>query len=361
MIHEKTKRVLSIAYIFITIALVFVLGVWMGDIRASWEALLSLRPVWVLASLACWVLYVSGRAASLKFFCARQGLPIRLSDAWRIAMIGQYYSGITPSASGGQPMQIYELNKCGVPVGVGSSAMIVKFICFQIALLLLSGGLWMYYAARIRVQLEGLLWIVRFGFGLNLFWTALLLLILVKQSIVAWLVRAVRIIGCKLRWIRDPERFSARVDAQLTEFHRVLEMLVQRPMILLTMLSLAFFQVLAYMATVYCLYRGFGQSGISAGFIITVQLLLFLGVAFMPMPGASGAQEGGFVLFFRGIFPEAHLFAALLAWRFFTYYVTLLVGVAVVVCSTFVKKRRRLLPERMDPAEPLPDPQDRGD
>lgn len=361
MINEKTKRGLSVAYIFITIALVFVLGVYMGDIGASWQALASLQPIWVLAAFSCWLLYVGGRALALKFFCARQGLPIRASDAWRIAMIGQYYSGITPAATGGQPMQIYELNKCGVPVGVGSSAMIVKFICFQTALMLSGAGLWIYYARQISVQLEGLLWFVRFGFGLNLFWTALLLLILVKQSIVNWLMRMVCVIGRKLRWIRDPERFSTRVDAQLSEFHRVLEMLVRRPLILVVMLSLAFFQVLSYMTTVYCLYRGFGLSEVSPGFIITIQLLLFLSVAFMPMPGASGAQEGGFVLFFRGIFPEGHLFAALLAWRFFTYYVTLIFGAAVVVRSTFIKKHRHISRESQGAVESPPCPQDRGD
>jgi uncharacterized protein (TIRG00374 family) len=361
MINEKTKRGLSVAYIFITIALVFVLGIWMGDIGASWQALTSLQPVWVLAAFCCWFLYVAGRALALKFFCARQGLPIRAGEAWRIAMIGQYYSGITPAATGGQPMQIYELNKCGVPVGVGSSAMIVKFICFQVALLLLGGGMWLFYAKQISVQLEGLLWFVRLGFGINLFWTALLLLILVKQSIVAWLMRIVLLIGRKLRWIRDPERFSARVDAQLTEFHRVLEMLVHRPLILVVMLSLAFFQVLSYMSAVYCLYRGFGQSGISPGFIITVQLLLFLAVSFMPMPGASGAQEGGFVLFFRGIFPEGSMFAALLAWRFFTYYLMLIVGGAVVVRSTFIKKRQRIPLPQKDAVPSPPCPEDRRD
>ena len=113
------------------------------------------------------------------------------------------------------------------------------------------------------------------------------------------------------------------------------------------------------MTTVYCLYRGFGLSAVSPGFVLTIQLLLFIAVAFMPMPGASGAQEGGFVLFFRGIFPEAHLFAALLAWRFFTYYLTLLIGGTVVVRSTFIKKHRQL-PQEPPGAESTPCPQDRG-
>ena len=53
-----------------------------------------------------------------------------------------------------------------------------------------------------------------------------------------------------------------------------------------------------------CLYRAFGLSGWAPADLFTLQLLLFIAAAFVPLPGAAGAQEGGFYLFFRGVFPE---------------------------------------------------------
>ena len=49
--------------------------------------------------------------------------------------------------------------------------------------------------------------------------------------------------------------------------------------------------------------------------------------------GASGAQEGGFAVLFRGIFPDAQLFVALLIWRFSTYYLSILAGAALTVAE----------------------------
>ena len=46
------------------------------------------------------------------------------------------------------------------------------------------------------------------------------------------------------------------------------------------------------------------------------------------------AQEGGFALFFRAFFPDASLFVALLIWRFFTYYLTILVGALVSMAES---------------------------
>ena len=49
------------------------------------------------------------------------------------------------------------------------------------------------------------------------------------------------------------------------------------------------------------------------------------------LPGASGAQEGGFYIFFQHVFPADKLVGALLLWRFFTYYFTMIIGVAAVI------------------------------
>ena len=83
------------------------------------------------------------------------------------------------------------------------------------------------------------------------------------------------------------------------------------------------------MGVTVCIYHAFGLSGASDGWIFTLQTLLFIAAAFVPLPGAAGAQESGFVVFFHGVFPESDLAAAMLCWRFFTYYFLLIVGFAM--------------------------------
>ena len=59
--------------------------------------------------------------------------------------------------------------------------------------------------------------------------------------------------------------------------------------------------------------------------------MLFISASYTPLPGASGAQEGGFLLYFNGIFTEGTIGLALLVWRFFTYYIFLLIGMLFVL------------------------------
>ena len=55
-------------------------------------------------------------------------------------------------------------------------------------------------------------------------------------------------------------------------------------------------------------------------------ILQYTSVMFAPLPGSSGAQEGIFSLYFERLLPDELLFSGLLAWRFITYYLVLIVG-----------------------------------
>ena len=73
--------------------------------------------------------------------------------------------------------------------------------------------------------------------------------------------------------------------------------------------------------------------------VLTISCLLFVSASYTPLPGASGAQEGGFLLYFRGIFKDGTIGLALLIWRFFTFYIYLIVGVFTIVIEKVILRR----------------------
>ena len=84
---------------------------------------------------------------------------------------------------------------------------------------------------------------------------------------------------------------------------------------------------------------------------ITMGVLLYIAASYTPLPGASGAQEGGFASIFRTIFPDAHLFVALLIWRFSTYYLTVLVGAVFTTIENILSLRKANHAEKKTEAE----------
>jgi hypothetical protein len=99
-------------------------------------------------------------------------------------------------------------------------------------------------------------------------------------------------------------------------------------------LNLSFLFVIPYL-----IYLSFGYTAHGIYDVFTLQAMLFLAVSFIPLPGAAGASEGGFILFFSPVFGAATA-VAMLIWRFLTYYMMLIVGSLIVVFDEVIAMKR---------------------
>lgn len=78
-------------------------------------------------------------------------------------------------------------------------------------------------------------------------------------------------------------------------------------------------------------YRAFGNYGISFLQIIPTQAFLLLIMTFIPTPGSGVGAEGGFYLLFNTIFKEGTINMSILFWRFYTFYLPIIVGALFLI------------------------------
>jgi len=323
---KGSRRIwLNALLIVFTIALVLYLGATNGSIEDAWMALISAKPFWVLCAFGAWCVFVLFETLVLHVFLRLQHIPVRFGSSLIVSLIGMFYSNITPGASGGQPMQVYAFKKRGVPSGFTSSGLAVKFFCFQTALLLSTAVLWFLNRDFVRPHIATSRWFVYYGIALNSLGVIAVVLLAINKNVVRGFITIILKIGAKVRLIRDLPRTASRMDATLEDFNGSVSMLVHHPFHLLLLLGLSLIQIAGLMGGLYFVARAVGVDAYSYWELTTLQHLLYMGAAFTPLPGGSGAQEGGFYLFFQNIFPADTLLAALLLWRFFNYYFSLVI------------------------------------
>lgn len=334
-LSKKSRSALLNAFIIIfTIALVFYLGATNGDITDAWRALRSAKTQWVIAAILSWCVFVVFESLGVHVFFLQQNVRIRFRSSLLVSLIGMFYSNVTPAATGGQPMQVFAFKKRGVPTGVSTSALTVKFFCFETALLSMGGLLWILYPGIVGECIARCKVIVITGFVINGLVVAVVLLLAINKNIVNAILNFLLRLGIRTRLIRNPEKAEKRTRDVLMDFHASVDMVTHHPLQLMQLLLISCVQILGLMSISYCVYRAMGQDMYSYGEILVLQFLLYIGASFTPLPGASGAQEGGFYLFFQGVFPENKLLGALLLWRFFTYYLALLIGLGSVIINS---------------------------
>ena len=337
---QTRSNILNALVIFGTVLIVIWFAVRNSDAKASLKAMLESDWRWLLAGLGVWFLSVSAEALVNQCFFIWQKVRIRYFSTLHITLLGMFYSNVTPAATGGQPMQVFAFKNRGVPVGVSSSSLAVKFFCFQFALL--SGGavLWLTQQSAVNACVGDAKWLIFAGFGINGLSVAVVLLLAVNRNIVRAIIVLILKAGHKLRIIKDLERSSSRADAALDDFSASVDMLVHHPLQIFVLLVLSWIQIFLLMSASYCVYRALHMQGHSPLLLMSLQWLLFIAASFTPLPGASGVQEGGFFLFYESIFPKDLQFPALLLWRAVTYYMALLIGLGSVIFESVRSIRR---------------------
>ena len=331
----RTKKLLNFAFIFGTLAIVLLLGVNGQEMSGAMEALKSIGPEWIALCVLAWAAYLCIDAASVYFFLRRQGYHITVRYALFVSISGIYYSNITPGATGGQPMQVYYLKKRGIPIGIGTSALTVKFFSFQFML----------------AALGTVLWILIFGYVYNVICVSFVLMMAVSKRLVWFFMKLIVHAGAKVRLCKDPAATLIKWEDVLETFHSSVLMITRRPMDLVVQLLLGGAQLLSMMLVIFFVYHAFGLSGASYGQLTALGIMLYTSAAYTPLPGASGAQEGVFALYFSQIFPDGIRLMALLLWRFFTYYLSLIVGAVVSVLNGFRPGRKKDRPSADRPTD----------
>ncbi len=325
------KKLLSMAMVVGSIVLVISIAFGNSELENAWEALESLDPLWTLGIFGCWFAYMFFDALSGWIYLRKEGFSLSLGRAVVACLIGFYYSNITPSAAGGQPMQVNSLRKAGVPVGYGTMTATIRFVCNQFAISLMSLVFWMANRGFVMQQLGDKVWLARVGWIINFSAVPLCLMAVYQRNLIQKIAMGVIRLGVKIHLVKNEEAAVASTTNVLDTYHEALQAISRRPGQILLQVLCSVCSLGGLTGAIYFVYHAFGFSGTPWYQLVTISMLLYISACYTPLPGASGAQEGGFLLFYEGIIPGDRIGLALLVWRFFTYYLFLIVGVVTVI------------------------------
>lgn len=254
-----------------------------------------------------------------------------LKEAIKHNVIVQFFNGITPFSTGGQPMEVYMLTEHKINANKGTMIILQNFIFYQIALVLFGLGAVVYngiYGIFPKVPL--LRELVLIGFIVNTLVAVGILFISVSKRFTRFCVKGIIFLLSKLRIVKDKEKAKENWKNRLEEFHECAKFLRTRKKlfiigVLFNLLSLA----CLYIIPLFIAYSMHDYNSLTVANTLTASAYVLLMGAFVPIPGASGGIEYGFLAFFGNFLSSTRTGAILLIWRFITYYLPMMVGAIV--------------------------------
>lgn len=260
--------------------------------------------------------------------------------AVKVTMFGQYYSNITPMATGGQPVQLYILKDYDISLSSGTAILISKFLLFQIGVTIYSFLLAIYKMKFLMNYYTGTSVFIITGLTLNMIMLGTILLIAFNQQVLLRLSESLFNFLYKIHVIKDVKKIMTKTEKFISEYKESIGKLKEDYWFAIRMYAITFTQLTVFFSTTFFVYKSFNLNESSILDIICLQSFLYMAVSFIPTPGTAGASEVGFILLLGHLFPSSLISTALLLWRGISYYFSLIFsGLFSFVITTLGKKK----------------------
>lgn len=320
----------SIILLVVTIIIVgFVLK---DDFGAIIEALLKANIFILLLAFLCQIVALMFEALAYKKVVDSYTENYSYKSALKMQFITKFFNGITPFSTGGQPMQIYLLKKEGFRLTKATNIIMQNFILYQAALVTYGiFALLVNWKWNLFPEVNLLKNLIVIGFLMNTLVMVGLIIISFSSKFNHALIKKAIAILSKLKIIKDKEKKQAEWSERVDDFHEGTTYLKKHKKLCLQ----SYFYNIVYLTLNYLMpffvvasLLGWHNPVTAVDAICSSAYILIIG-SFVPIPGASGGIEYGYLRFFGSFIKGSILKASLLIWRFISYYFLMIVGAVI--------------------------------
>ncbi len=323
----KNKILLALG---ISLLVVVVLTFFTVD-ENTWETMKGIRLFDLLIILGIVVLCWTFNGLKLKILAAGVGFQLPLLTAVEVGLVDRFFSNITPSGIGGQPVKIMALAKSHISSGKASAIVVVELL-LRLSFFLFSLPIVVYKLYDLFMSYQGIeLFFVMFPLimvgliavvYLLLYkprWLVIAFFWLLNRKIMVKLISEEKRYAWKRAWAREIHIFHENVWLYLDDSVWYL-------------LSAFLVTVLLWVTRFTILYFVIQGLNLEADlmFLFLIQLFLYVIVIFIPVPGGSGV-EAILAFLLQGVIPTSIIGIVVALWRFFMYYVYIIAGGLVSV------------------------------
>lgn len=306
----------------------------LSEVKMNW---------WLLIPAAlCFIVALFVEVWKYKLMICNMAKPgtFKKREDWKLArrtvILGRYYDNITPAAVGGQPFQIYNMRKSEkLTTGAATAISMFGMISIQIAFILIAIICFIFgNLAHDNTALLTLAWL---GLLFYAFWPIMVGIATffpkLTTKIITIIVRAL----AKLKIVKDRDDTISRAEKAVREYAQSIKMILKtRGLFIKTILMSLVFNFLVAMIPWFVLTAFGGDVNFFSSIALTTAVMA--AVYFVPTPGNSGAAEGTFYLVFSAL-STGYVFWAMLVWRFFSYYIYIIMGLFVYLMTQLEKRK----------------------
>ncbi len=317
------------------------------DWNQIWEALKGLSLPCLLLILAAALFFVCAEG-SMIWYLLRMISPDSsgLGKCISYSFIGFFYSGITPSSTGGQPVQLYYMKKDGNALSDSSVVLMTVALLYKFVLVIIGCAMLVFWYDPLRSYLRKYFGLYILGLVLHVVLVAVLLAVMLAPEAMKRLIFQIEHFLTRIRILKPSAGRAEKIRQFIGGYQDAVRFLAKQKYRMLLVLGITFLQRCSLFLLTGLVYLGFSQQGTSLLTVMLLQASVSVAVDMLPLPGAQGITELMYCRVFSHVFSQACLMPSLYVTRGSSFYFVLVVSLLVVLLNEAVRRRGETVKDR---------------
>lgn len=339
-IKKNKKNILQVLFLVVLLVLTFYNLLKGEELEDIWNTVLMAKKGYLLLGLALVIVFVCSESVIIYYMMRSLNKRIPLHNCIKYSFIGFFFSCITPSATGGQPAQIYYMKKDKVEIPVSTLVLMIVTITYKFVLVLVGLLLIFFYRPLVHQYLQDTRFWFYLGIALNVGCVLMMFILIFKPKLTKKLMHVGLDLLERCHLMKHREERTQKLSRSMDKYKESSYYFRDHKLVVFNVLLISIFQRFCLFFATYIVYRAFGLHQFSAFEIVTLQATISIAVDMLPLPGGIGASEALFLSIFRPIFGQGLVLSGMLLSRGISYYALLIISALVTVYAHISITRR---------------------
>ncbi|MEG2174500.1 MAG: lysylphosphatidylglycerol synthase domain-containing protein, partial [Oscillospiraceae bacterium] len=269
------------------------------------------------------------------------GRPVSFVRCTKYSCIGFFFSCITPSASGGQPAQVYVMRQDGLDLSLSTLVLLLITMAYKLVLVAIGALCMLFASSWLMSYFEDAMFFFWLGMALNVLCVVGMGVLAFSGGLATRLTLSVAGLLERFHLLRHRPDRSEHIITSLQLYHDAAALTRGQPRVLAVVLLLTTLQRCALFAVTCLVYLAFDLHGTSLLTILMLQATIALSVDMLPLPGGMGASEHLFLSAFSKIFGASLVLPAMLLSRGVGFYLLLFISALVTLSLKLTTGKKR--------------------
>jgi len=240
--ENKKKMAFNVVFLILVFAGT-IYGVFHGeDLGEIARILKTVNLLWLIPGFICVIVFIWGESIIIYYMMRTLGIKRKKWTCFLFSSVGFFFSCITPSASGGQPAQIYYMKKEKIPIPVSTLVLMIVTITYKLVLVVIGVVVTFFGQGFIHKYLYDVRYVFYLGTGLNVF-CVVTMLILVFHPVLARtiLVKGMALLE-RMHLMKRKQSRLDRLNASMDQYRETAVYLKNHVKVLVNVFGITLFQ-----------------------------------------------------------------------------------------------------------------------